>query len=98
MSKFKITYDVPRPDGGRARGHGAFVGLMSALGEMKPGGSIFIERPQHVSANNFGSGAHRTIWYFRTKRNPSAKFSIRTVEEDGKNGIRLFRLEDRPSE
>lgn len=94
MSKFEIRYDIPVPDGNYRIGKK--IGPVLAFREMRPGGSVFVERPEHISANQFIHRIHSSISYYRKKVNKLAKFTARTVEEDGRSGVRIFRLENRP--
>lgn len=94
MSKFEIRYDIPVPTDNPMKGRES--GLVGAFREMRPGGSVFVERPEHLNARNFMCRVHGSISYYRNTVNKLAKFTARTVEEDGKPGVRIFRLENRP--
>lgn len=78
MSEIKIDNNVPIPANAGRRGKGS----MYPFSEMEVGDSFFVSRPQKTMTGSVSSAARKN----------SAKYTTRSVTENGVSGTRVWRI------
>lgn len=94
---FKIEKNIPLPSALTARrtkrkSHGGLTGTMRRL---KVGESFFYAMPEGADMLRFQGKITSTGAALRKRENSAPRFAVRSVQEDGKRGCRVWRVEDR---
>jgi hypothetical protein len=99
MIMFKIEKGVEIPvKGPSGCGNlvtGELVGLNPVLRSMQIGDSVFVENTSGSDKKKFLNRVSGCVAMVRIRWNKRSKFALRSVEEDGRKGVRVWRVEDR---
>ena len=94
---YKIDKGIPLPPANRGRSIGSKDpnSRMGVIRRMEVGDSVFFERPAGMKANRLSITICATVRVIRKRDIPNFNYATRTTIEDGKPGVRLWRLAEK---